>query len=567
MSRSNVQANKPWNIIPKCLQLLSNKNKLRFSAFLLTQLILSLIDLVAVIMLSTVAIYALNPDSSPVFISKFVPNWNTLIEKNINIILAISISLMLLKSLLSLIFTRILMRKLGELTLDLSVNLLRRSWTMNPLNFNSRSQGELAIAIIDGSKAIGLGVIAYSLIIFSELILLTLLSTALFILYPKIIIILLPIFLLGLYLINAIVSESALRNGRIRTTSENESRFQIKRFGEVSRFFATSRNVNAFEDTFSEQMRKVISSNAELHYIQQLPKYAMELLVVFSGAVVLAAYAFLDRFSEGILAMIFLITVATRLLPSLLRIQGAIIFIKSNFKDAQKYLNLLSELNQSNFLSFANKALLDSSSYYAPSITIKDLHFSYDSKREVFHGFSAEIKPGELTAIIGKSGAGKSTLMELILGFLIPDSGIIKFKMKDSSDLRISYMPQQTFMFPGGLIENVALGVATKDIDRSLAKKCLEKVGFDKSQIESLESNFQERILTASGGEKQRIGLARCLYLKPNLLLLDEPTASLDHSSEQLIFTLVSNLTPDITVIVISHSTNIEKYVQNIIKL
>lgn len=196
------------------------------------------------------------------------------------------------------------------------------------------------------------------------------------------------------------------------------------------------------------------------------------------------------------------------------------------------------------------------------NIQFKDVSFSYGSRVEVFTTFNCLIKKGETTAIVGESGSGKTTLASLIqnlyplkAGKIIIGDYDINYISNHSLRNFVSVVPQQIDLFSGNVIENIALGEDFPDIQRIL--DITKKLGI-LSFVEKLPNGFQtylgENGALLSGGQKQRIAIARALYKRPEILILDEATSSLDSESEMVIQnTLQEFRNQGKTMIVIAH--------------
>jgi ATP-binding cassette subfamily B protein len=193
-------------------------------------------------------------------------------------------------------------------------------------------------------------------------------------------------------------------------------------------------------------------------------------------------------------------------------------------------------------------------------IDIKDLDFSYDDK-QVLHHINLSIKPGERIGLVGLSGAGKSSLMNLICRFYDPTAGGIfldNINIKDFSvyDYRnfLGIVLQESFLFYGTIAQNIAYANPhATDQEIMQAAKLANAHEFILRQPLGYDTLIQEGGSSLSGGEKQRIAIARTILSNPKILLLDEPTSALDVITEDAIQTALNHLMKDRTTIVISH--------------
>lgn len=196
------------------------------------------------------------------------------------------------------------------------------------------------------------------------------------------------------------------------------------------------------------------------------------------------------------------------------------------------------------------------------NITFCNVSFSYGTRTDVFDDFNLEIQKGQLTAIIGESGSGKSTLAALIQGIYPLNKGQIligdvNIKYTNPESLRhvVGIVPQNLELFAGSIIENIAVGDLAPDMELLFSVcKQLKLIEF----IEKLPNGFATYIgengATISGGQKQRLAIARALYRQPEILIMDEATSNLDSESEQVVQETMQYLTiAGKTMILIAH--------------
>jgi ATP-binding cassette subfamily B protein len=195
------------------------------------------------------------------------------------------------------------------------------------------------------------------------------------------------------------------------------------------------------------------------------------------------------------------------------------------------------------------------------ALALHNVSFSYDESVEVVHNLNLSIAKGETVAIVGPSGGGKSTLFRLLLGFNFPQSGCISLMGKPASDYTLreirelfAFVPQEPYLFSGTIGENIAHG----DLDAFEAGiKAAAKQANAHEFIGKLPDGYNtmvgERGVFLSGGEKQRIAIARAIIRDAEILLLDEATSSLDNESESLVQEALEDLMQERTSLVIAH--------------
>ncbi|MEI3508128.1 MAG: ABC transporter ATP-binding protein [Oscillospiraceae bacterium] len=202
-------------------------------------------------------------------------------------------------------------------------------------------------------------------------------------------------------------------------------------------------------------------------------------------------------------------------------------------------------------------------------LTLKDVNFTYDNERYVLEGINLKFDQGKVYGVFGRSGAGKSTLLSLMAGLEKCKEGQILYKAKDLSKINRDYYRchnvgivfQSYNLLPYlTALENVLLSMDISGIKdknkRDKALKFLKKVGID-------EDKADRKILTLSGGEQQRVSIARALAYNPDIILADEPTGNLDKETEEAILNIFTSLAhkDKKCVIIISHSNKVKEKV------
>ena len=195
-------------------------------------------------------------------------------------------------------------------------------------------------------------------------------------------------------------------------------------------------------------------------------------------------------------------------------------------------------------------------------VDFKDVTFTYPgSKTPAITNLTLRVKPGEMIALVGPSGSGKSTLINLAIGFLRPQSGLISFDGNDLSkyDLRaarkfISVVPQESVLFDGSVRENITYGLGDLS-DKTVidALTAANAIDFVEALPEGVDTIVGERGARISGGQKQRLAIARALIRNPRILVLDEATSALDSESERSIQKALESLMANRTTFVVAH--------------
>ena len=210
---------------------------------------------------------------------------------------------------------------------------------------------------------------------------------------------------------------------------------------------------------------------------------------------------------------------------------------------------------------------------FKDSIEFKDIDFSYDKEMPVLKGVNIRIPKGKILAIVGLSGAGKSTLVSLLPRFYDPCKGSVLIDGKDVRDFsivslrsEIGIVTQETILFNDTVANNIAFGVLKARTEKVIeAAKAANAHNFIMKMPDGYQTFIGDRGLRLSGGEKQRLALARALFKDPPILILDEATSQLDTESEKLVQDAIDRLMAHRTVLVIAHRLSTVEHADNIV--
>jgi ABC-type multidrug transport system fused ATPase/permease subunit len=321
-----------------------------------------------------------------------------------------------------------------------------------------------------------------------------------------------------------------------------------------------------FFNKFNESRNYFDQQISERDFITKLPKIFFEYLAIIALSSFMLYFIFSGKAKDDLFVILSLVAVAVaRLMPSFSQISGSLTHFGSykesflilknetfNFNKLKKTQNNLINYvdNLGNSEIIFNKVSYD----YLLDENKKDKNF--DSRLPVIKNVSFEIKKGEFIGIIGKSGSGKSTLINLILGLLAPKQGNIKI---NNSPDKVGYVPQDIYLIDDTLKANIALGYKDDEIDllriHEIIKDC-ELETFVQGKKSGLDLILGDKGIRISGGEKQRVGLARTLYENKNIIIFDEATSSLDSETERSVIKSILNIKKkkeSITLIMIAH--------------
>lgn len=211
---------------------------------------------------------------------------------------------------------------------------------------------------------------------------------------------------------------------------------------------------------------------------------------------------------------------------------------------------------------------------YDGAIRFSHVDFRYDNVGPmILKDFSLDIPARSSIALVGGSGSGKTTIMKLILGFILPKSGNLEIDGIGISDMKLSsyrrhlaVVPQHTMLFSGTLYQNLTYG-APIYVSRSRVMEVIKQVGLEsyvKSLPQGLDYPITEAGTNLSGGQMQRLSIARALLRDPSIIILDEPTSALDQANERRIVEILKSINGSCTIIMVAHRLNTIKHFDSI---
>jgi ABC-type multidrug transport system fused ATPase/permease subunit len=323
-----------------------------------------------------------------------------------------------------------------------------------------------------------------------------------------------------------------------------------------------SEKTDFFVDKYEENYLKYATAQLKFQVLGQMPKGILETLTigVVMLVVIIKVLSGVDM-RETLPQLSVFIIAAYRILPSANRINNSLNTIMFNMPSMNKICNDLiytqDKIERNEPKSYCGGDVI----YFKQDITIQSLSFRYPGKEKyVFRNVFMKIYRGESVAIVGPSGAGKTTFVDLILGLLNPEQGVILVDGIDILENKkawanlVGYIPQTIYLSDDTVRNNIAFGY--KEIDDKKVWKALKQAQLDKF-IQGLDKGLDtivgERGVQLSGGQRQRIGIARALYHDPDILILDEATSALDTNTELAVMEAIEKFKGEKTMIIIAH--------------
>lgn len=290
---------------------------------------------------------------------------------------------------------------------------------------------------------------------------------------------------------------------------------------------------------------------------EKMPKAILEVAAISTLVAIIFIFHATNKDPEETVGVLLVFSVALmRLLPIANQVSTAMVGITAGLVSVPPVYNDI-QLSKEELGDKKGDWQLDSG-----KISVSDLSFSYDEEETVLGGIDLDIPMGSSIGLVGPSGSGKSTLVDLIMGLIPVGKGSITCNGKNIWDAigdwrsQFGYVPQNITLINDSILNNVCIGLDDKKIDVDRLNSVLKQVQLEEwinTLDEGLETNLGERGVKISGGQQQRIGIARALYHQPSIMVFDEATAALDNITEKLIVEEIEALKGTVTTITIAH--------------
>lgn len=313
---------------------------------------------------------------------------------------------------------------------------------------------------------------------------------------------------------------------------------------------------DSFRSIYDNYGLSYARGNARINTLQAAPPYFVEsigMLMLVAASIILAK---IDP-NNFVVSLSFVAAVAWRVLPTANKILSAV----TGLNGYRGYLDSI--FHNIAPLSSEEKTSLPEKISFTKHISLQGVSFTYSGAvKESIMGITLTIRKGAMVGFIGHSGAGKSTLINILTGLLSPTEGTIFVDDLALESLQgtgwaknIGYVPQTCYLADGTLAQNIAFIDWGKGIDYQRVEQCCQMASIDFLDLlpDGLDTPIGERGMKLSGGQAQRIAIARALYHSPEILILDEATSALDSQTETAIQETVLSLKHKITVVLIAH--------------
>jgi ATP-binding cassette subfamily C protein len=548
--------------------LFNKRQRIKFVVLGVVQFLLGVVDLLAVGILAILGKLAVVGVQSGLatgkvsYLLKLLRVEHLSIQQQATVLGSLALSLLLIKSLISILLINKSLKGISAASSVISSNLISKVFNTNKMGNLGLAPQAVLYALTQGVTFVTIGIIGTFVTIIGDLGLIILMFVGITFVDPLIAILSLLMFGLTTFLLSKNLHHRAISLGSETADLNIESdQLIIEAIGLHSELFVRNK-VQMFTQKISRVRGKLMETSRQLVFMPNISKYVFE-TTILTGAFLLTGIEFyLYDAPTAIASLTLFMASASRVVPALLRSQQGLMNIKVNLASAGSTLDLITQLQD--ISSVTNKKTENDFVHkdFLPEVVIKDLQFKYpDSSDFRIQDINMVIKTGQFVALVGKSGSGKSTLIDLLLGINNLGKGEIRISGLTPSQAfsrwpgAIAYVPQNVKLIQASLRENILLGYTSEEISDSKIIEVLMSLDLDEliSNPDGLDFNISTFGGGLSGGQIQRIGIARALVCNPKVLVLDEATSSLDAETEGVVSNLLRSLSGKVTIIVVAH--------------
>ena len=543
--------------VKQSLLLLDPRERLLIIALTASRALLGLLDIAGIFLIGLLLAKATNQLTNNSYNNETLDLVSN-ITRNLSLIQIASLALVLFisKSIFASLLMKYMTVRFAKSESKIATSVYLRILNSPISKVSTISKSEIVYALTYSAGFAITQTLTVMVIIFSELFLLVFISVVFaFVDLQLTLYIILYFAIIGALIYRTIGSQFAKAGKKYASSAVDSSTTVEDSIATFREIFALEKQ-NDFELKFAEARSVLARSTASINFLSGLPRYIVESALMV-GAIGLAAFTLRtgDPAAAAGTLGIFL-TGGLRIMASMLPLQNSLGTLKQLTAQADSFLRLAQA-----FPSALNSAKsgIDNKSV---KMDMEPIAVELDSVSFVYEGadlaavknVSISISKGSTVAFIGQSGSGKSTLADLIVGLLAPTSGTVVLANNDSRN--IGYVPQTPGIVSGTISQNITLDINNKFCDQERLQNALV-LSHLQDLIETLENGVDTELGAQSdglsGGQLQRIGLARAIYANPGLLVLDEATSALDAETEAAVSDSLRTLHGKCTTIVIAH--------------
>lgn len=557
------------SIVFRCIQVLPRTDRKKIVLVVVLQITLTFLDLVGVGVIGVIGalsirgVQSLPPGDRVSAFLKFLGLGEVSFQNQVAILAGCASLVLIFRTVLSILITRRTFFFLSRRGAVISSNLVSRLLSQSIIMVQVKSSQETVYAVTTGVTAITLGVIGTSITIVADSSLLIIMIIALLVVDPLIALTSVLFFGSLGYALHRQMNVKAYDLGYLNSELSIASNERIIEALQAYRELVVRNRLDYYGREIKKLRLKLADVLAEIQFMPNVSKYVIESGIVL-GAVVIAGVQFmLQDARQAVATLAIFLAAGTRIAPAIMRLQQSLVQLRGGIGSSKPTLDLIQSLAGVLDPIIVDDLLDTEHSGFTSEVSLKSIDFKYPgSELSALKSVDLEMSQGESVALVGPSGAGKTSIVDILLGVLTPGrgsvliSGLPPLEASAKWPGAIAYVPQEVTIVNGTVRENVAMGYPKEIIRDDMVWEALEiaqLADFVRGLPLALDTPVGERGTRISGGQRQRLGIARAMLTRPKLLVLDEATSALDGQTQSDISGAIKELHGLVTVIMIAH--------------
>jgi ABC-type multidrug transport system fused ATPase/permease subunit len=558
--------------------LISANDRRKLKIVLPAYMSLSLLDLLGVVFLGSVATIgfsSITEDAKPSRLEIILRNLLPVDLSRSNLIILLTASaifFLLMKTMLQALFDYKYTKYSARLEAEIASKLYDGILDGEISHINKNNFADYQYALLVGSNRVVVGIIAPSINFIADIFTTVLMFTFALYASPSATAIVFFVFFIAYLGFNGPIGNKAKSYGVRGADSYLKITNVVQESIRGIRELRVYGKENAYKDNFRLWKFEASIINQKVVWLNGLIKYLLEISILLSGSLVALFLFFTEDLRQTITITTVFLLMGFRLIPTIQRLQNSINSLKISTESTKSLFSLISDFPQPDT---KHPRIVKFDPAHLSAIQFNNVSYEIDSSNKILDSISFELKVNETLAIVGESGAGKSTLVDLLVGSYKPTNGTVEFRnLKDPGSntpqsFEISFISQSCALLGNNIYQNICLenkfsNEKKKKMD--LIINNLQLTHLLGSDLDN-ERKIRSDSTNVSGGEKQRISIARATYFDRGIVVLDEPTSALDQDNEKRIIEYLLQIKQKKTVIVVSHSESLMHVVDKVLML
>jgi ATP-binding cassette, subfamily B, bacterial PglK len=446
------------------------------------------------------------------------------------------------------------------------VALVYRRTLLQPYKYHTNTNSSIIISLLSYDFNVAISVVNTIMSLNSQMLVVCAIGAGLLIYNPTIAGSVCIVFLLFYFLAMRLTRPRLIRNSNI--TSKNHQiilRLLQESYGSIRDLILASKQ-NLYVGRFAAADRLIRMSHASSQILVSTPRFVLEVIAIVTLTVATAVIVWRSGDISTVIPLLgVFVLAANRVLPAAQQIFMSISTLQSAHLSLQRTLATLQRPIDPVSVAASTEPVA-----FEQVIELKDVYFRFnepnqkdDSTSYILRGLNIRVPIRKTIALVGKTGSGKSTIADILMGLHRPTEGALTIDGKPLDEAgvaawrsMVAHVPQAVYLSDASFKENIAFGEPVDEIDLDRVRSAAEQAqlaDFIEGRPQGYDETVGERGIRISGGQRQRLGIARALYRRASVIILDEATSALDSETESAVMAAVRKLSGEVTMIIIAH--------------